>query len=230
MLGTASASGGAATLGGGSTTPLTVDFHEPGFVSQLNQHNAVTGSMGFWFQLSSEEQRKAESPMGPANPQALNRYSYVLNNPLRYTDPTGHSVYISCAICGDWFSIATWSPWAKYVMFATCMVIGCHVDFDRDVVAGPTREEFATMGITSMVSVVGGPLTGFTRHGLDQIISRDEHGVSNLAILDTLKNPLQVIEQKNGTYKWIGQYATLVLNDAGKVVSAWATSREGWRY
>jgi RHS repeat-associated protein len=26
----------------------------------------------------------------PMNPQALNRYSYVLNNPLRYTDPTGY--------------------------------------------------------------------------------------------------------------------------------------------
>jgi RHS repeat-associated protein len=26
----------------------------------------------------------------PANPQSLNRYSYVLNNPLKYTDPTGH--------------------------------------------------------------------------------------------------------------------------------------------
>jgi hypothetical protein len=25
-----------------------------------------------------------------ANPQSLNRYSYVNNNPLRYTDPTGH--------------------------------------------------------------------------------------------------------------------------------------------
>ncbi len=25
-----------------------------------------------------------------ANPQALNRYAYTLNNPLRYTDPTGH--------------------------------------------------------------------------------------------------------------------------------------------
>ncbi|MCB8943972.1 MAG: hypothetical protein H6658_09475 [Ardenticatenaceae bacterium] len=24
------------------------------------------------------------------NPQSLNRYSYVLNSPLRYTDPTGH--------------------------------------------------------------------------------------------------------------------------------------------
>ena len=27
---------------------------------------------------------------GFANPQSLNRYSYVVNNPLRYTDPTGH--------------------------------------------------------------------------------------------------------------------------------------------
>ncbi len=26
----------------------------------------------------------------PYNPQSLNRYSYVLNNPVRYTDPTGH--------------------------------------------------------------------------------------------------------------------------------------------
>ena len=26
----------------------------------------------------------------PQNPQSLNRYSYVLNSPLRYTDPTGH--------------------------------------------------------------------------------------------------------------------------------------------
>jgi len=28
----------------------------------------------------------------PANPQTLNRYSYCLNNPLKYTDPSGHVV------------------------------------------------------------------------------------------------------------------------------------------
>jgi len=30
--------------------------------------------------------------MGPQNPQALNRYSYVLNNPLRWKDANGHAV------------------------------------------------------------------------------------------------------------------------------------------
>ncbi len=29
----------------------------------------------------------------PANPQALNRYTYVLNNPLIYIDPSGHSTW-----------------------------------------------------------------------------------------------------------------------------------------
>ena len=30
----------------------------------------------------------------PENPQSLNRYSYVFNNPLKYTDPNGLNVYI----------------------------------------------------------------------------------------------------------------------------------------
>ena len=42
---------------------------------------------------------KARLPWGPANPQALNRYSYVLGNPLRYIDPTGHSIDCSWQRC-----------------------------------------------------------------------------------------------------------------------------------
>ena len=42
----------------------------------------------------------------PGDPQSLNRYSYVRNNPLRYTDPSGHvfedgDESNSCGITGD---------------------------------------------------------------------------------------------------------------------------------
>jgi hypothetical protein len=87
------AGGGAATLGyDGQTSvvPLTVDYHEPGFLLGLNQENAFTTQNGFWFQLSDQARQQAKIPFGPQNPQALNRYAYTLNNPLRYTDPTGH--------------------------------------------------------------------------------------------------------------------------------------------
>jgi hypothetical protein len=63
-----------------------VGFHEAGFAATLNQENRQP----FWFQLSAEERQQVGRPWGPANPQALNRYSYVLNNPLRWTDPSGH--------------------------------------------------------------------------------------------------------------------------------------------
>ena len=36
---------------------------------------------------------------GAGNPQALNRYGYVLNNPLRYTDPSGHAICIDDDEC-----------------------------------------------------------------------------------------------------------------------------------
>jgi hypothetical protein len=76
------------SLEGVARKPLTVDFHEPGLVAKRAQEN----QFGPWFQLSDDETQQLGSPWGPANPQALNRYSYVQNNPLRYTDPSGHAV------------------------------------------------------------------------------------------------------------------------------------------
>ncbi len=36
----------------------------------------------------------------PANPQSLNRYSYCLNNPLKYVDPSGYTVVFSSGEAG----------------------------------------------------------------------------------------------------------------------------------
>jgi RHS repeat-associated protein len=91
--GASSGVGGAGgTVGAEQNSKLTVDFHETGFVSSLNAENSMTLQKGFRFQLSDRDRQYAEDPSGPGDPQALNRYSYVLNNPIRYVDPSGHWV------------------------------------------------------------------------------------------------------------------------------------------
>jgi hypothetical protein len=83
--------GGAATLGVDSSsrlTTLTTDFHE--FIGQVTKENQAVLQYGPFFQWSEKVRKDNPVPSGPLNPQALNRYSYVLNNPLRYVDPTGH--------------------------------------------------------------------------------------------------------------------------------------------
>lgn len=97
--GSADGSGGAAaTLGYDkrlALKSLTTDFHETGFLYGLNTENAFTEGYGFWFQLDQNGRQKAKYPWGPLNPQALNRYAYVLNNPLRYVDTTGHHYIVN---------------------------------------------------------------------------------------------------------------------------------------
>jgi hypothetical protein len=69
--GASSGIGGAGgIIGATQNHKLTVDFHE---------NSAAVSSDG-------------GDTSGPFNPQALNRYSYVLNNPIRYVDPTGHGM------------------------------------------------------------------------------------------------------------------------------------------
>jgi len=70
--------------------PLTVDFHESSFASTLSNEDMQLLQWGFWFQLSDSEKQQTPPSRGPMNPEALHRYAYVLNNPLRYTDPSGH--------------------------------------------------------------------------------------------------------------------------------------------
>jgi len=51
----------------------------------------------------------------PGNPQSLNRYAYTLDNPLRYTDPSGHYTndeiqkYLQETYGADWQSY--WEAW-----------------------------------------------------------------------------------------------------------------------
>jgi RHS repeat-associated protein/uncharacterized repeat protein (TIGR01451 family) len=82
---------GAESIGAEQNSKLTVDFHESRFLSTLHRENGQILSEGFWFQLSRKSRSQTAIPWGPGNPQSIGRYSYTLNNPLRYVDPTGHA-------------------------------------------------------------------------------------------------------------------------------------------
>jgi RHS repeat-associated protein len=84
------------SMDGVQLRPLTVDFHEPGFVGTLNTESAQP----FWFQLSDDAKQQVGEPWGPQEAQALNRYSYVQNGPVTYSDPTGHAYTCTAHACG----------------------------------------------------------------------------------------------------------------------------------
>jgi len=70
-------------LGDANYSPLTVDYHENQLLEQLNHENRA--------RLQDPDFRL---PPVPTNSIAFDRYAYSLNNPVRYTDPSGH-----CPLC-----------------------------------------------------------------------------------------------------------------------------------
>ena len=75
-------------------------------------------------------------------------------------------------------------------------------------------------------------ITGYTRHGLDQAMFRDMHGVNPRSILNTTRNPITrpVFDPLRDTWRFTGVDSIVVLNRNGRIVTAWATSPTGWRW
>jgi RHS repeat-associated protein len=91
----------------------------------------------------------------------------------------------------------------------------------------PAPEEMMGMLPIGGIKVVGNLLTGFTRHGLAQVISRDAgRGVRASSVLNTLRNPTKIVMQANGTIKYVGRESTVILNKEGKLVTAFGRARQ----
>ena len=81
---------GGTAFSGLSTKRFTGQYHE----SSLPGGEGLSYYNARWYDAQLGRFLSADTIVpGAANPQAFNRYSYVFNNPMKYTDPTGHCIF-----------------------------------------------------------------------------------------------------------------------------------------
>ena len=65
---------------------------------------------------------------------------------------------------------------------------------------------------------LAGEITGFTKHGINQAITR---GVSPSALHDAVTNPIRILPQSNNSVRYVGSGAVVVLDPLGQVITTW---------
>lgn len=88
--------------------------------------------------------------------------------------------------------------------------------------AGLLGQSFGKLG--TVVPNPGLVITEITEHGLDQIVTR---GVSPGTILDTTLYPAVVLQQSGGQFLYLSNMAAVVLNSAGRLITAYPASMFG---
>ena len=191
-------------------------------------------------------------PIGHAG--GINLYSYVHNNPLRWVDPLGFGAESQGGtplIGQPGFSLG--DRVENLVLGNGQGIFGPEVAAAQDFAFGKIDDalggvpsailepvgdflgQFNTCpecigGSPPIIGVPGGAIagriTGFTRHGLNQVIGRDlGRGVSARAVLDAVRNPTKIVQQSGGRARFVGANATVVLNAEGRVITAFGQPR-----
>lgn len=166
------------------------------------------------------------------NPQSLNKYQYGYNNPYKFNDPDGH-----CPVCVLAVVIAVAALTGPDTVNAPgpgdpvyinerggntfLNLVG--IKGGTGLISGLARNSATrTAANQTRQNVIG----GYTKHGLNQAISRNGgRGVKAKEILNAVRSPKKVVKQSNGTTKYRGQKATVIVNDKKKVVTTFGKKR-----
>lgn len=185
--------------------------------------------------LSVDPATAYDQPVGQ-----FNRYRYANGNPYRFTDPDGRQAaerFVEQhrkdmeAGNGD-----VYKPLQPFAIAVTgVMLTPAVAEVGMVALANPAAVATATeigagvAGVTG-TGAVAGRITGYTKHGLNQAISRDGgRGVSPKAILSAVREPLKGAEQAGGKTVYTGRDAKVVLNGDGKVITTIPRNSNGVR-
>jgi len=140
----------------------------------------------------------------------LNVYRYVGNNPLTWIDPLGlggnpHDIDAGTQAGMEIAETRSATGGADVATWVGAAASAAHRD----------HPDIAAAGVSRIIC-------GFTKHGIDQIINR---GIRPEALHDAVDNPLKIYLGPDGTIKFVGRAATVVVNADGEVVTAWGRGR-----
>jgi len=175
-----------------------------------------------------------EDPMGVAG--GLNLYQYAGNNPVAYTDPFGLKECPPFCTHEEWNRLKIpeghlpqEKPLQHPLIDPVAILAGGLAGLGEGLLVGganATASAAATPAASSGGQVggqfIGNAISGFTRHGLNQIINR---GVAPRALLDAARfgatRPVVVDFLGRESIQITGDAAGFAINLLGKVVSAW---------
>jgi RHS repeat-associated protein len=155
-------------------------FTQPDFLVQLG----IGGSKSI-DSLGSDSQawleRRWTDLMQAPNPQLLNRYSYVANNPIKHVDPDGHIV---------WFAVGVGAVVGAAVggvgYVAGSLISGHQMDGGEALVAigvGAASGALAPIAATTAVgAVVLGAASNVAQYALTQIVKDEEIRADHLVV------------------------------------------------
>ncbi|HEU0217900.1 MAG TPA: RHS repeat-associated core domain-containing protein [Stellaceae bacterium] len=156
-------------------------------------------------------------PLGYAG--GSNLYAYVGNDPLNRTDPSGLCDNPQgCRTSPAIYLPSRSAPIAAFAAATSPLTLSTGQSGPLDLTMPELRGPQAPVLAQSPQIQLAADITGFRKHGIDQVINRN---VSPSAILDAVVNPIRILPQPNGTTRYIGGSAVVVLNPAGEVVTVW---------
>jgi RHS repeat-associated protein len=106
---------------------------------------------------------------GPANPQDLNRYAYGLNNPVKYSDPSGH-IPVPLLIIGGMLLLKGidygWTAWDAYQAGQTLADPNASPEAKAEAATNLALTGVAELAEPDDILPVGLPIDDLARHGI----------------------------------------------------------------